>query len=102
MGERKERFCGQDFDGGSIKVKTGGYQLDLTDASMKGDEAVLAVDVSVGEVKLRVPATWRTRVEGDPSLGSITDRTRQPRGDVDAPLLRIVADVVLAELKISN
>ncbi|MBW2276340.1 MAG: hypothetical protein JRF63_02545 [Deltaproteobacteria bacterium] len=103
MGERKERWDDQQFDGGAIKAVMGTLDIDLSDARMKGNEACLRVKVVMGEVKLRVPREWQVQVAGSPMLGEVQDRTRPyPQGEGERPRLVLECDVVMGSLEISD
>jgi hypothetical protein len=78
FGGGKRRFTSQDFTGGKIEVVFGGYEVDLREAAIQGDVAVLQVDVVFGGTELRIPDTWSAVVQGTGVFGAFADNTRQP------------------------
>jgi hypothetical protein len=78
FGGGKRRFTSQDFTGGKIEVVFGGYEVDLREAAMQGDVAVLQVDVVFGGTELRIPDTWSAVVQGTGVFGAFADNSRQP------------------------
>lgn len=56
----------------------GGVNLDLTQADMAGDRAVLQVSVMMGGVEIRVPEDWATELRVTPIMGGVEDKTRGP------------------------
>jgi hypothetical protein len=78
FGGGKRRISSQDFTGGKIEAVFGGYEVDLRDASMRGEVAVIDVDVVFGGTELRIPETWSAVVQGIGVFGAFADNTRQP------------------------
>jgi hypothetical protein len=78
FGGGKRRVNTQDFTGGKIDAVFGGYEVDLREAAMRGDVAVLKVDVVFGGTVLRIPETWSAVVQGNGVFGAFVDNTRQP------------------------
>jgi hypothetical protein len=78
FGGGKRRINTVDFQGGKIEAVFGGYEVDLREASMVGDSAVLQVDVVFGGADLRIPETWSAVVQGTGVFGAFTDNSRQP------------------------
>ncbi len=78
FGGGKRRINSQDFLGGKVEAVFGGYELDLREAGMQGDSAVINVDVVFGGTELRIPETWSAVVQGTGVFGAFADNTRQP------------------------
>ena len=55
----------------------GGIELDLWQAEIEGDAAVLHIDAIFGGVELRVPDTWVVSSEGQGIFGGYSDSTHQ-------------------------
>jgi len=71
----KIRVDSRQFKGGDLSAAMGGFELDLRDADIDGDEAVLDVHVVMGGIDLRVPESWRVVNELQPTLGGLEDKT---------------------------
>src|SRR5262249_575879 len=54
----EKRIMGKNFSGGRMVAIFGGIEIDLWQAEMEGDEAVLHIDAIFGGVEIRVPDTW--------------------------------------------
>jgi hypothetical protein len=78
FGGGKRHITSQDLTGGKIDAVFGGYSVDLREASMQGDSAVIVVNAVFGGTELRIPETWSAVVEGQGVFGAFADNTRQP------------------------
>jgi len=68
----------QNFQGGEIVTVFGGIELDLRQAGMIGESAVLEVNAIFGGVEIRIPQSWSAVVEGVGIFGGFGDNTLQP------------------------
>lgn len=59
-----------DFRGGSVSVIFGGFDIDLREAVMVGDSAIIDVFVCFGGLDLRVPGEWSVIIQATPIFGS--------------------------------
>ena len=106
FGGLERRMTSQDFQGGDVTAIFGGVELDLTEASMIGSQATLAITAIFGGVEVRVPSTWQVAFRGSPIFGGVEDKTRTPR--VDDPTnsnlktLVITGAVIFGGLEIKN
>ena len=64
-----------DFRGGNVTAILGGCKIDLRDAKMKGNEAVLELFTLWGGIEVLVPTNWGVQLEGLPILGGFEDKT---------------------------
>jgi hypothetical protein len=96
------RIESQAWRGGKLGVTAGGVELDLRQARLHADGAVLDVRVVMGGVDLRVPDTWQVRCEVTPLFGGADDMTRSTQGAGNAPLLRVVGTVTLGGITARN
>jgi hypothetical protein len=71
----KIRVDSRKFKGGDLSAAMGGFELDLRDADIDGDEAVLDFHVVMGGIDLRIPESWRVVNELQPTLGGLEDKT---------------------------
>jgi predicted membrane protein len=79
----KRRMATQDFQGGEIVTIFGGIELDLRQAGMVADSAVLEVNAIFGGVEVQIPQNWSAVVQGVGIFGGFGDNTLQP--NLDAP-----------------
>jgi hypothetical protein len=67
-----------DFRGGEATAVMGGVKIDLRDAVIAGDEAVIDVFAFWGGIELVVPEGWAVVNRIVPMLGGADDQTRPP------------------------
>lgn len=96
------RIESQAWKGGDIGVTAGGVELDLRQARLDPEGAVLTLRVLMGGVDIRVPDTWHVELDVTPLLGGTDDSTRSTQGASDAPRLRIIGNVTLGGVNVQN
>lgn len=96
------RIESQAWKGGELAVTVGGVELDLRNAQLDPEGAVLDVRVLMGGVDIRVPDTWQVQCDVTPLLGGADDMTRSTQGAGSAPRLRVVGKVTLGGVSIQN
>jgi hypothetical protein len=96
------RIESQAWKGGELGVTAGGVELDLRQARLDPEGAELAVRVLMGGIDIRVPDTWQVHFDVVPFLGGADNRTRSTQGASAAPRLRIVGNVTLGGVTVSN
>jgi len=67
-----------DFKGADLVAVFGGGGLDLRNATMSTDEAVVSVNAIFGGFEIRVPETWLVDVHVAGIFGGHEDKTHQP------------------------
>jgi predicted membrane protein len=77
FGGIERRVNTQSFEGGQATAIFGGIEIDLRQASMQADSAILDVNAIFGGCEIRVPETWTIVTEGQGIFGGYTDGTRQ-------------------------
>jgi predicted membrane protein len=93
----------KEFRGGDVSVMLGGYDIDLRNASIAGDAAVLEVFVLMGGIDMRVPDDWTVMVSGTPVLGAFSNDTRAPReGDRPGKRLIVKGLAIMGGVEIKN
>ena len=105
FGGLERRMISQDFQGGDITAIFGGVDLDLTEAHILGNEAILSITAIFGGVELRIPVGWQIAFRGAPIFGGIEDKTRNARVDDPATPLKtlvITGAVIFGGLEIKN
>ena len=86
----------------SYDVGTGELGLDLTGMTLTENRTV-TIDVALGSATVTVPDSMSVAVECDALVGSCPFETRfGPAPSDDAPVLTIVGDVALGELKVEK
>jgi predicted membrane protein len=88
FGAIERRITSQDFQGGNINAIFGSVELDLRDATILQDEAILEINSVFGSVELRVPEAWQIVSRGQAAFGSFQDDTRNYRTENAATPLR--------------
>ncbi|MFA5537201.1 MAG: DUF5668 domain-containing protein [Bacillota bacterium] len=97
------RCTAQNFKGGSATALFGGIELDLRDANMDPEGAVLDLTAAFGGVGVKVPASWRVAVAGTPIFGAWEDKTRVPSEITEnQPVLNIKCLPIFGGIEISN
>jgi hypothetical protein len=89
------------FRAGSLKTIAGVVTLDLREAHLAPEGAVVDAMSAFGEIRILVPPGWRVAIEGTPVGGSIKNK----RGGVetaDGPELRVRATAVFGEVKVKR
>jgi predicted membrane protein len=106
FGGLERRMTSQDFQGGDVTAIFGGVELDLTEANMQANEAILAITAIFGGVEVRVPPAWQVAFRGAPIFGGVEDKTRTARVDDTASsslkTLVITGAVIFGGLEIKN
>jgi len=67
----------KDFKGGRINAVFGGFKLDLSNADMKGDQAVMEINAVFGGGELIIPPNWEVVLTGSGVFGGVEDKTRR-------------------------
>lgn len=99
----KRRITAKNFTGGKMEAVFGEVELDLREAEMEGDSAVLKADAVFGSGTILVPNTWVIRNLGSPMMGEYADRTNQrPPEGAGAKQLVIRGGAVFGSIIIKN
>jgi hypothetical protein len=75
---RKRVVTSQDFPGGEVTAVFGGVELDLRQAGMAGDSALLEINAIFGGVELKIPRNWSVVMQGVGIFGGFSDSSFQP------------------------
>lgn len=87
-GDRKVNA--KDFQRASLFAIFGGYKLDLRDADMEGDEAVVEASAIFGGGEIRVPENWVVSLQGAGIFGAYEDKTQHRATDASHPRKTLV------------
>ena len=79
----------------------GGGKLDLREAKMTGQQAVIHVLSLMGGFELLIPDTWTVRTEVIPFMGGVDDRSAVPTNP-SAPTLVLKGFVMMGGVDIRN
>jgi len=90
FGGAKRVVTNQDFHGGEVVSVFGGVELDLRQAGMIADSAVLEINAIFGGVELKIPRNWSAVVEGVGIFGGYVDNTIQPENPEMLGVKRLV------------
>lgn len=79
FGGGRRQVDSQDFRGGEITATFGGAELDLRNAAIAAERAIIDVTAMFGGVEIRVPGTWTVEARGIGIFGGFGDETRPPK-----------------------
>ncbi|HXO87126.1 MAG TPA: DUF5668 domain-containing protein [Candidatus Acidoferrales bacterium] len=74
----KKKIIAKNFSGGEVVAIFGGFEIDLTEAGMQGDQIVIDVVNIFGGGEIRVPGNWEVVMETVGIFGGCSDRTYHP------------------------
>ena len=81
----------------------GGGKLDLLDATLPADGAVLDISAIMGSYEVVVPATWKVVLNVDAFLGSAEDkRTRLTPTVEGQPTLEIQGSAIMGSIEVKS
>ena len=75
LGGGEYKYTTQSFNGGSVNTILGGCNLNLREAEIKGDSAVIDVFTTMGGMEIVVPPHWQVAMEISPILGGTENKT---------------------------
>jgi predicted membrane protein len=78
MGGVRRGTNSQDFQHGDAFAMMGGCEIDLSQASIRGETAAFDIFAMMGGVEIRVPEDWAVENQGFALLGGFEDKTRRP------------------------
>jgi predicted membrane protein len=85
FGGGEYRINAKNFRGGRVLAVFGGFELDLRQADIEGQEAVVEVNTLFGGGEIRIPQTWNLVVSGMGIFGGYGDETLPPPPNPAAP-----------------
>jgi len=98
-----EKVVDGEYTGSTARVKLAGGSIDLTNATLPEEGAVLELDVVLGEYKIRVPGDWTVDINVDANMAEISDKRASHGGDAETgPTLVIGGRVFMGGVAISN
>ncbi|NUN69504.1 MAG: hypothetical protein HUU02_07305 [Bacteroidetes bacterium] len=97
----KRIITSKEFRGGELSALMGGCEIDLRDAEMKGNQALIDVNIIMGGLELRVPVGWNVVVETTPIMGGVEDRT-YPSKDGTGKRLVLTGTIIMGGIEVKN
>jgi predicted membrane protein len=101
MSGTHQQYTTNDFQGGDITAIMGGTQLDLRQAQMAADSAIISVFAFWGGAEILVPDTWNVLLEGTPIMGGFDIKTL-PQKNPDAKRLIIRGYAIMGGVEVKN
>ncbi len=100
FGGNKQRIVGE-FKGGRVTALMGGGELNLTEATLPVNGAVLDISAIMGGYEVRVPANWQVVLNVDAFMGAAEDkRTGSPAPGDDSPVLEITGTAFMGGIEV--
>ena len=101
LGGVQQSINSQDFRGGESSAIMGGCEIDLRQASISGDTAVINTFAMWGGIKIKVPSSWSVSLQGVPFLGGFDDKTSKPT-DPSAKRLIVKGMALMGGVEVTN
>ncbi len=101
MSGNERRGIASTFRGGDLAAFMGGVTLDLRQAKMTPEGAVVDTFAFWGGIEIKVPETWQVRGEVIPLMGGFEDKTRPKAGAVEGTLI-IRGFAIMGGVEVSN
>jgi hypothetical protein len=79
FGHVQRRVTDQNFEQIKVVAVFGGYELDLREAGIKGDQAYVEAAAVFGGIEIIVPEDWLVIPRGAGVFGGFTDETSAPQ-----------------------
>lgn len=86
----KRRTTSKSFKGGKILAIFGGFQIDLRQADIEGDSAVVEAISLMGGGEIKVPYSWDVVMEGIGFMGGYVDETDQTPPPTGTPRKQLI------------
>jgi hypothetical protein len=101
MSGNERRGIASTFRGGDLAAFMGGVTLDLRQAKVAPQGAVLDTFAFWGGIEIKVPENWQVRGEVIPLMGGFEDKTRPKAGAVEGTLV-IRGFAIMGGIEVSN
>ena len=102
MGRHEQRVVTDAFRGGEAAAVMGRLEVDLREAEMEGDSAVIEIRVAMGRVSLRVPDHWTVASNLGPALGGGSVIRTAPAAEAGAPVLTLRGPMLMGAVVVAN
>ncbi len=97
-----ERVVDGEYTGSLARVRLAGGSIDLTNATINENGAILELDVTLGGYKIRVPNDWKLDLQADVNMGEISDNRPDPESPREGSTLTIGGRIFMGGVEISN
>ena len=102
MGRYEQRVVTDAFRGGEAAAVMGRLEVDLREAEMAGDSAVIDIRVAMGRVELRVPEHWTVASNLGPGLGGSSVIRASTEAEAGAPVLTLRGPMLMGAVVVAN
>ncbi|MBN2344320.1 MAG: hypothetical protein JXX29_05265 [Deltaproteobacteria bacterium] len=104
MAGREDEIHSKEFERADVSAVMGGLELDMRNAEIKGEEAVLHVKLVMGGMELWIPEHWEVISRCSPVMGGIENKTRRHVIDSETPPKRLIIEgsIVMGGIEIRN
>ena len=102
MGRYEQRVVTDAFRGGEAAAVMGRLEVDLREAEMEGDSAVIDIRVAMGQVELRVPEHWAVSSNLGPGLGGSSVIRASTEAEAGAPVLTLRGPMLMGAVVVAN
>jgi predicted membrane protein len=91
MGGGELHYTTQTLTGGEVIAVWGGYQIDFSDAEMKGDSMELSLLCIMGGCEITVPSNWQVEKRGAVCImGGFSNKTRYLADELELPPKKLI------------
>lgn len=101
LGGSRRNVHTQDFRGGELTAVMGGCDIDLRNAAIVNNPAVVDVFAFWGGIEIKVPQSWSVSFEGTPILGGYDDKTFRQGAEAQQRLI-IRGTIVMGGVEVRN
>ena len=103
MSRYEHRVVTDAFRGGEVTAFMSRVEVDLRDAEMEGETAVIEIRTVMGRVEIRVPEHWTVAPDLGPGLaGSSSIRASRPEANPGAPVLILRGPTLFGSVEVGN
>jgi len=102
FGGTEPRLESKHFTGGSVVTLFGGTDIDLRDAALAPDGALLDLTAAFGGIEVTVPEDWKVRMSGLPLFGGWDNKTRRKGDAGDGPTLTVRCVAAFGGIELHN
>lgn len=102
LGYVQRAVSAKDFRGGNATAVMGGCEIDLSEASIEGGEAVINIFAFWGGIEMKVPENWTVESRGVAVLGAFEDTSRCRCPDDERKKLIVTGFALMGGVEIKN
>ena len=100
LGGGEYRIRAQNFRGGDVVALMGGFDIDLRDAELEGNEAVITVNALMGGGVIRVPERWAVSMRVAAFMGGHSLKARE--GSQPTKTLIVKGMAIMGGIEVRN